>query len=118
MEIPEPLDVEIGRRLKEVREAEGMTQKDVAKLLGVSFQQVQKYENGKNRMSVSSLVRFCWGAGLDAQEVVEFVAGKAERSVEDGISNRERHGILKAYGEVCDPKRRRIVLQLLKELKG
>ena len=48
-------DVHVGRRLREARLAKGMTQTDLGNALGVSFQQVQKYELGRNRISASRL---------------------------------------------------------------
>lgn len=54
-----PLDKQIGARLKKKRLEKGLTQSDMAAELGVSFQQVQKYENSTNRISVSRLVDVC-----------------------------------------------------------
>lgn len=56
-ETPDPIDVEVGRRIKLRRVAAGVTQTDLASHLGMSFQQVQKYERGANRISVSILAR-------------------------------------------------------------
>lgn len=53
------LDKAIGARIRSYRQARKMSQGDIGKLLGVTFQQVQKYENGKNRVSGSRLVRLC-----------------------------------------------------------
>ncbi len=49
------LDQELGRRVRVRRIALGMTQERLGELLGVAFQQVQKYENGKNRISAAGL---------------------------------------------------------------
>lgn len=49
------LDQELGRRVRVRRIALGMTQERLGELLGVTFQQVQKYENGKNRISAAGL---------------------------------------------------------------
>ncbi|MDR3488746.1 MAG: helix-turn-helix domain-containing protein [Bradyrhizobium sp.] len=46
----------IGARIREARRLKNKSQSDLAARLGVSFQQVQKYENGKNRVSVASLI--------------------------------------------------------------
>ena len=54
-------DCSIGQRLKELRKAHSMTQKDVANALGISSQQVQKYEKGQDRISfgrISELSKF------------------------------------------------------------
>lgn len=50
-----PVDVHVGRKIREVRLLRGMTQADVAAQLGLSFQQLQKYETGHNRVSASKL---------------------------------------------------------------
>jgi transcriptional regulator with XRE-family HTH domain len=53
---PRRLDVEIGRRIRERRRAIGMSQVQLARAIGVTFQQVQKYERGANRVSFSRLM--------------------------------------------------------------
>lgn len=50
-----PVDVHVGKRLKHLRVLRGLTQTDVANGLSISFQQVQKYELGRNRISASRL---------------------------------------------------------------
>lgn len=52
---PAAVERAIGLRIKMLRSQKDMTQTDLAKLLGVKFQQVQKYENGTNRVSASRL---------------------------------------------------------------
>jgi transcriptional regulator with XRE-family HTH domain len=52
---PHPVDVHVGARLRQRRTLLGMTQTDLGDALGLTFQQVQKYENGKNRISASRL---------------------------------------------------------------
>lgn len=50
-----PTDEHVGERLKKRRAAMGLTQSDVADHLGISFQQIQKYELGRNRISASKI---------------------------------------------------------------
>ena len=52
---PHPVDIEVGRRARECRTLEGMSQTAVAEKLGLTFQQLQKYERGHNRISASRL---------------------------------------------------------------
>ena len=56
IEGPHRLDVAIGQRVRERRRGIGLSQQELAEALGVSFQQVQKYERGANRISFSRLV--------------------------------------------------------------
>lgn len=51
-----PIDIEVGKRVRYLRTVKGISQTELAAALGVTFQQVQKYEAGKNRISASRLV--------------------------------------------------------------
>jgi len=53
--MPHKVDVHVGKKLKQLRNERRLSQTDVAKKLGLSFQQVQKYEIGSNRISASRL---------------------------------------------------------------
>lgn len=55
IEEPHPVDRHVGRRVQEKRLGLGLTQTELARAVGVSFQQVQKYEKGANRVSASKL---------------------------------------------------------------
>lgn len=50
-----PVDTHVGKRIKEIRTVRGLTQSNVADHLGISFQQLQKYETGANRVSASRM---------------------------------------------------------------
>ncbi len=60
------LNLAIGQRLRSVRSAREMTQGDLAAHIGVTFQQIQKYENGTNRLSVAIMLRLCCFMNVDA----------------------------------------------------
>jgi transcriptional regulator with XRE-family HTH domain len=53
--VPHPVDVHVGTRVWQSRRLRGVTQQDLAERLGLTFQQVQKYETGANRISASKL---------------------------------------------------------------
>lgn len=53
------IDREIGARLRSTRQVLGISQQIFAKKVGVSFQQIQKYEKGINRVSAGMLVKIC-----------------------------------------------------------
>lgn len=61
---PDPIDVEVGAKIKTRRRLLGMSQDTLADKLGVTFQQVQKYEKGTNRVSASRLVVIANTLGL------------------------------------------------------
>ena len=50
--IPNPVDIYVGEKLKERRKLLGLSQTELADMLALSFQQIQKYEKGKNAVSV------------------------------------------------------------------
>ena len=54
---PDPIDVEVGLALRRLRTQRRLSQTALADALGISFQQIQKYERGTNRISASTLVR-------------------------------------------------------------
>ena len=53
--VPHPVDVHVGARIRLRRKEMGISQTDLADVLGLTFQQVQKYERGSNRVSASKL---------------------------------------------------------------
>lgn len=69
---PDPIDVEVGGRIRARRIALGVSQTALAKALGLTFQQVQKYEKGANRVSASTLVRVARELGV----TVAFLVGE------------------------------------------
>ena len=68
---PDAIDVALGNRVRERRRAIGMSQSVLAKRLGVTFQQVQKYERGANRISGSTLVRTAAALGISVSDLVD-----------------------------------------------
>lgn len=52
---PSPIDMQVGMNLRVIRMSKGRTQVELAEALGITFQQVQKYEWGKNRISAGHL---------------------------------------------------------------
>lgn len=65
-----PLDVEIGQRLKKARIRVGLTQSDLAQAAGLTFQQIQKYEKGDNRIAISTLARMRPVLGIEAEDLL------------------------------------------------
>ena len=61
---PHPFDVAVGTRVRQVREAKGISQDQLAHALSLTFQQVQHYERGTNQISCSKLSEIA--AALDA----------------------------------------------------
>ena len=65
-----PIDVRFGQRLKAARHKRRLSQSNLADECGVSFQQIQKYESGSNRVSVSRLVEMAHCLGVKPEDLV------------------------------------------------
>lgn len=71
-----PIDVHVGLRMKQRRLLLGMSQGDIAKSVGLSFQQVQKYEKGRNRLSASKLFEFADVLGVPVSHFFDALSPK------------------------------------------
>ena len=126
---PNPIDIHVGARLRLRRNLFGISQTDLGKALGVTFQQVQKYEKGTNRISASRL--FNLSRVLDVpisfffEDLSPAAAGAGKRRARglseapataldfDVLSKRETIKLIRAYYRVTDPQLRKRVLDLL-----
>ena len=112
------LEQAIGARIRARRRQLGLSQSELALKLGVSFQQVQKYERGANRVAASTLV-----AAADALRVsVGWLVGEdqpLEAGETDILLALSRSGaveILLAFNAVADPRRRNALLAVAEEM--
>jgi transcriptional regulator with XRE-family HTH domain len=64
------IDMEIGARIKAFRKTNRLNQTELGEKLGVTFQQVQKYEKGTNRVSVSAFITICKTLGIEPMDVI------------------------------------------------
>lgn len=106
------IDAIIGANCKSLRQDAGVSQEHFAEHLGISYQQVQKYENARNRIAASTLYRM---AGILDVPVVEFFEGLELHSQPSRAELRE------AYDSLPDPLRshvRAIVQHLSKAARG
>lgn len=74
----DPVDVAVGARIRLARKMRGRSQQALAEAIGVTFQQVQKYESGANRVSASMLARIAADLGLPVAELFGPVAAPSQ----------------------------------------
>lgn len=125
---PNPIDVYVGSRIRLRRNMLGLSQEKLAEGLGVTFQQVQKYEKGSNRVGASRLqavsnilnvpVSFFFDNGPTA--LVEG-SGPTERGAQPDelisfVSSKEGLALNRAFAKVTDAKVRAKLLNLVKAL--
>lgn len=122
---PHPIDLHVGARIRLQRVMHGMTQSELAKLIGISFQSVQKYERGENRVSASRLHEFATALGVNEQFFFDGVGGveaaprSSEPSREVNLSaseGREFRRQIEAVMAIEDKRMRNLIAQLLKLL--
>lgn len=111
------VDEEIGARIRARRQELGFPQSHVAELVGITFQQLQKYEAGQNRVSAATLLRIAAALRLDASELLPSAARKGgartpKASPEDGLALQLQH----AFSRIKSPRERRLILDLAKRL--
>jgi transcriptional regulator with XRE-family HTH domain len=123
---PDPVDIEVGHRIRIERLARGLSQTALATQLGVTFQQVQKYEKGVNRVGAGRLTKIAEVLGI---QVGTFFSGKdildAEGKKESGeasplklltVSGAFR--LLRAYGDIEDSNLRRAIVDLVEQISS
>ncbi len=129
---PSPVDVHVGERVRQRRKLLGMTQTGLGDALGLTFQQVQKYERGANRISASRLCDLSrvldvsigyFFEDMPPEVVVGSLAakrrGKAKKlpSIEpDPMVKRETLELVRAYYKIEDADVRKQVSQLIKAM--
>jgi transcriptional regulator with XRE-family HTH domain len=119
----DPRDAEIGQRVRALRLQCGLSQTDLGTLIDVTFQQVQKYEKGANRISAGRLQRIAEVLGVP---VAFFFAAPAERHPSSGadtpeVEFLETEGALRlarAYARIKEPNVRLRLLRLTEALAG
>jgi len=91
--VPHPIDITVGQRLRMRRKLIGLSQENLAEKVGLTFQQVQKYERGVNRVSASRLAQFADILGVS----VSFFFAEEERNVVGMLEDPGAMRLLKAY---------------------
>jgi len=124
---PNPVDVHVGSRVRLRRLLLGLSQEKLGDELGVTFQQVQKYERGANRIGASRLYRVAkvlqvpigfFFEGLEAAPVAGFAEGDQTPLIDDFINSPEGVQLAAAFARIRDPAVRRKLLELARTLAG
>ena len=121
---PHPIDVYVGSRIRLQRIMRGLTQSELAKLVGISFQSVQKYARGENRVSASRLHEFAAALGVSEQFFFDGLGGAgaapadsaAQEPSVSALEGKELHRQLAAVMSMEDKRLRGLIIQLLKLL--
>ena len=129
---PSAVDAHVGGRVRLRRMLIGMSQEKLGELLGLTFQQVQKYEKGANRIGASRLFDISQILGVPVQYLFEelpqtrpvgvnghgFAEADREPFVMDFVSSAEGLQLIRSYTKVTDSRVRKRILELVKSLGG
>lgn len=115
---PDPLDVLVGARIRILRTRRGMSQSDLAGKIGVSFQQVQKYEKGANRVGASRLSRIAEILGIPIGELFGASRDKSadSQSLLRPLVGRNAVRFLRAFSRITDPRVRHSIARLVEAI--
>ena len=112
---PDPMDIALGAAVRIRRRTIGMSQEALAEQCGVSFQQIQKYENGTNRVSFSRLVQIAGALNCSVRQLLDYVDprvlgesnGPPTRPLSGSISN--TRDLLEAYARLPEPSQTKLI---------
>lgn len=128
---PHPIDIHVGSRLRLRRSLIRMSQQKLADAVGVTFQQVQKYERGTNRISISRMYEMANALGVPASYFLEDLPhnmhgaahsqiGFAEEAQavfkSDPLHRKETRDLIRAYYNITDSILRKRLLDLAKTM--
>lgn len=131
--VPNPIDIHVGGRVRLRRSILGMSQERLGELLGLTFQQVQKYERGTNRIGASRLydlsrvldvpIQFFYDdmTSETAHQSPRLRAGLAETEAEnyteeDPMRRKETLELVRAYYRIKDPQVRQRIFELCRTM--
>lgn len=123
---PNPIDIHVGSRIRLRRNMISMSQEKLGEALGITFQQIQKYEKGTNRVGASRLQQISNVLGVPVSFFFEDAPGEnpttgmAESQstgfVVDFLSSSEGLQLNRAFSRISDPKVRRKIIELVRTL--
>lgn len=123
---PNPIDIYVGSRIRMRRNILGMSQEKLGEHLGITFQQIQKYEKGTNRVGASRLQAIASILEVPPSFFFDGAPGGQEGLMEesqstymvDFLSSTEGIQLNRAFARIEDPKVRRKVIDLVRALAG
>lgn len=131
--IPNSIDEHIGQRMQLRRVMMGLSQKDLANLCGVTFQQIQKYESAGNRISASRLFELSVALETPVSFFFCGLPGFIERTPRNGHINRARLRdagsndplaknetlqLINLYWKLSSDEQREVIMKMLRVLNG
>lgn len=116
--MPHPVDVTVGNRVREFRIRKGLSQQALGERVGVSFQQIQKYERGTNRMGSSRLVQIADVLDIPVSSFFEGLGRlqSAETVPEEGPLNVKASKVARDWQRIGDDRLQSKVAEMMRAL--
>ncbi|MBN9527974.1 MAG: helix-turn-helix domain-containing protein [Alphaproteobacteria bacterium] len=117
-----PLNQKVGAKVRERRILLGMSQRQLADAIGLTFQQVQKYENGTNRIDAARLAALSQALNVPPQwffhdlgdtETVKAPTLPVDIDETDELARRETLTLIRAFNRIKDPEKRERLIELV-----
>jgi len=119
---PQPVDVLVGQNIRICRLQKGLSQTELGERIGVTFQQIQKYEKGANRVGASRLTQIAGVLGVGLPTLFEGTptAGQAvpEASARALLTHPHSLRLLQAFDRIPSDSMRNAVLQMIESIAG
>jgi len=110
--MPHSVDVHVGRQLKQIRTLRRLSQTDVARRLGLSFQQIQKYEIGSNRIAASRLFELANILDVSTSYFFEGLDADSEGAADSAMD------IVQAVASIKDEKKKSRIIPFIEDVAG
>jgi transcriptional regulator with XRE-family HTH domain len=111
------IDAYVGQRMRQRREALGISQGRLGRHLGLTFSQIQKYEKGSNRIGAGRLYQIAAFLGVPPSHFFEGLDGEAiQPAANNGAMRDELRTLTEAFTAIRDPETRASVLALVRSL--
>lgn len=112
-----PTDIHVGARIRIARKARGMTLKELADAIGISFQQLQKHETGAARIGSGRMWDICLVLRKPVSYFFEGLYGEADDGASTAISENAAE-VAKLYDEIDDPTLKANITQFIRSMAG
>jgi len=113
-----PIDIQVGARIRTFREAAGISQHHLGKDVGITFQQVQKYETGANRVSASKLYLIARRLGVSIAEIIGEVEDGERATVVEALTVARTHELLAAWSQIESSEKRALLIDVARTFAG
>lgn len=111
---PMPADLAVGRRIRDLRRAAGLTQRGISVLAGVTSAQVHRYERGLARISTGRLLKIADGLGVSIEVLLEGAQTASRPLPADGQSDLD--SLCRAFLAIRSPEQRQALLVLARSM--